>query len=273
VENLQTLRTLSGDAALGVAEAEVPDYAILSQVDLKHPLLSPFAEARFSDFTKIHFWHYRTVETSADARWQAAARFDSGEPALLALPLGRGQLYVLTSSWRPADSQLALSTKFVPLVGQMLQPHHESRPASYEVGLAIPRDEFPEQVLGVRLPNGDEIKLEKEKSFRAADEPGIYTFLGSDDTYPVAVNQAAAESDTAPLSVADFEPYGVNVPEITAPKKSEEATRKLRDAELEQRQSLWRWLILGVVAILLLETVLAGKMVRTAPVAFSSGPT
>lgn len=272
-ENVETIQTLSGDADLYVAEAEVPDYAILSQVDLRHPLLSPFADARFSDFTKIHFWKHREVQPSADAEWQVAARFDSGDPALLTRSLGRGQFYVLTSSWRPADSQLALSTKFVPLLGQMVRPHHQSRPASFEIGAAIPLDVFPESINRVRLPSGEMLSVEDEKLFRATDEPGIYALLGTEGEHAVAVNLAAAESDTTPFDVSDFEPYGVNVPEITAPKQSQEVMRKLRDVELERRQSLWRWLILGVVAILLIETVLAGKMTRASTPALNPGQT
>ncbi len=262
LEQAATLKKLSGDASLQVAEANVPDYAILSHVQLKHPLLAPFADPRFSDFTKIHFWRHREVQPSPDADWQILARFDSGDPALLAKSLGRGELYVLTSSWRPADSQLALSTKFVPLLGQMLQPRHESRPISYEVGEAIRLATFPEPIVHVRLPDGEELRLDTEQTLlTATDAPGIYLFVGAEDAYPVAVNLAAAESDTAPLSSADFEPYGVNVPGVTRPAKTPAATRKLRDAELEGRQSLWRWLILAAIAILLLETVLAGRMV------------
>ncbi len=259
-----TLRSLSGDTDLQLAEAEVPDYAILSHVDLKHPLLAPFADSRFSDFTKIHFWRHRHLQPSSDSGWQVVARFDSGDPALLAKGLGRGELYVLTSSWRPEDSQLALSTKFVPLLGQMLEPRQKSRPASYEVGTAISLAAFPEPIVRVHLPNGEELKLdENEKLFDATDAPGIYTFVAADDQYPVAVNLTDAESDTSPRSVADFEPYGVNVPAVAPLPKSGEAVRKLHRAELERRQSLWRWLILGVLGILLIETVLAGKMARS----------
>lgn len=256
-----TLKRLSADDLLRVDEAIVPEYAILSHVELKHTLLAPFADARFSDFTKIHFWKHRELQTSNDAGWQTIASFDSGDPALLAKRLGRGELYVLTSSWRPADSQLAVSTKFVPLLGQMLQPRHDSRPASYEVGEPIQLATFPEPIHSVRLPNGDELKLDDEqKLVSATEKPGIYSFLGVEDEHPVAVNLAAAESDTSPLNVSDFEPYGVNVPGFAQHAPSPAATRKLRDTELERRQSLWRWLILAVIIVLLIETVMAGRM-------------
>lgn len=39
----------------------VDRYAMLGQIELKHPLLACFREPRFGDFTQIHFWKYRRV--------------------------------------------------------------------------------------------------------------------------------------------------------------------------------------------------------------------
>jgi hypothetical protein len=49
------------------------------------------------------------------------ARFDRGAPAVLEVTVGQGRLYVLTAGWTPADSQLALSSKFVPLLWSLLE--------------------------------------------------------------------------------------------------------------------------------------------------------
>lgn len=260
--DIETVRRLSGDETFRGAEAEVPDYAILSHIDLKHPLLAPFADARFSDFTKIHFWKHRAVEGSHDAGWHELARFDSGDPALLAKRLERGEVFVLTSSWRPDESQLALSTKFVPLLGQMLEPRSVSRMSAYEVGQPIALDAFAEPVTSVQLPGGAEVVLNQGSDFAATDEPGIYTFVGANEVFRVAVNLSAGESNTDPLDVGDFEPYGVNVPAVADAERRVATERKLHDNELERRQSLWRWLIVGVLAFLLMETLWAGKMAR-----------
>ena len=44
-----------------------------------------------------------------------------GDPAIVQIPLGKGSVIVFTTSWRPSDSQLALSSKFVPLLGAILE--------------------------------------------------------------------------------------------------------------------------------------------------------
>ncbi len=36
--------------------------------------------------------------------------------------MGKGRLVVLASGWQPADSQLARSSKFVPLMSALLEP-------------------------------------------------------------------------------------------------------------------------------------------------------
>ncbi len=41
----------------------------------------------------------------------------NGEPTLLERLTGQGRVIALTSGWQPGDSQLALSTKFVPFIG------------------------------------------------------------------------------------------------------------------------------------------------------------
>ena len=99
-------------------------FALIARVELGNPLFAPFAEARFADFTKIHFWKHRTVRPGA-ADVQVLATFDNGDPFLLERGMGSGRVRVMTSGWQPADSQLALSTKFVPLMEGFLRRPEE----------------------------------------------------------------------------------------------------------------------------------------------------
>jgi hypothetical protein len=106
---------LLGVERLNVHEAQVRNYAMLAEIDFRHPLFAPFADPRFSDFTKIHFWKYRKLDARDLPNARTLAKFESGDPALLEVPVGKGKVFVLTSGWQPEDSQLALSTKFVLL--------------------------------------------------------------------------------------------------------------------------------------------------------------
>lgn len=253
------------------------DFALLGRVDLQHPLFAPFAEARFSDFTKIHFWkHRRVTGTGDDVRILAA--FDNGDPFLLERTIGKGTLRVMTSGWQPADSQLALSTKFVPLMEGMLGhgPGGALVGEQCAVGESI---HFPATSGNagrtMLTPDGNRAPIASgAAAFNTVDKPGIYKLLGADSTTAskeealFAVNLSPEESRTAPLPEGELRRYGI--PD-KAPEGSKEATeqanrqRRLKLAELENRQKLWRWLIVGVLGLLAAETLLAGRLARRAP--------
>ena len=63
-----------------------------------HPLLKPFADARFDDFSGIRFWKGR-----GPSEWpshaQVLARFEGGQAALVDLPYGGGRVIWMASGW------------------------------------------------------------------------------------------------------------------------------------------------------------------------------
>lgn len=90
-------------ALLGVPEVQVTevagDYALLGKIDFKHPLFAPFDDPRFSDFSRIHFWKHRRWEIPSAVSGRVLAQFDDDSPALVQVPIGKGQLVVLGSGW------------------------------------------------------------------------------------------------------------------------------------------------------------------------------
>lgn len=266
------LASLAGVATLPAEEAPVADYAMFGQLDFEHPLLAPFADPRFSDFTKIHFWKHRRVDANALPGAHVVARFDDGDPALIEAPVGRGTLFVLTSSWRPADSQLARSSKFVPLLYSLLELSGaiRARSTQYVVGdpLEWPRV-LADQATRVRKPDGAEVPLAAGQTrFSQTDQPGIYEIVGAEPPARFAVNLAPAESRTAPLSPDALEHLGVPLryEPVHASERAEARRRQVHVSELENRQKLWRWLIVAAVLVLMAETWLAGWLNRRAAV-------
>jgi hypothetical protein len=80
----QVLKDWIGASTLQVEDIKAANYAMLGEIDFRHPLFEPFAEPRFSDFTKIHFWNYRRLSDLAQLpKSRALARFDNGDPALV----------------------------------------------------------------------------------------------------------------------------------------------------------------------------------------------
>ena len=79
-----------------------------------------------------------------------------------------------------------------------------------------------------------------------------------------AVNVAAEESRTAPLSFEELERLGLPLKRqpLASAQQLEQQRQRLHAAELESRQKLWRWLIVMALVVLLTETWLAGRITR-----------
>lgn len=271
----QMAPTLSGIAGLPdmqISEA-IGDYALLGEVDFTHPIFMPFADPRFSDFTHIHFWRHRRWEIPASAQARVLAKFDDGSPALAQLSVGKGSLLVLTSGWNPLDSQLAVSSKFPPLMQRMLDWSGVTTPMRFQflTGDAIPSP-MKEVTGGTaalpavdwQKPDGKKVSLGGNEPFTETDMPGIYTasFGGKQRRY--AVNLPLDESRTAPIAPDELARLGVPLllgPEISVAQMQAQQ-RHLQEAELENRQKLWRWLIAGVLAVTLGEILLGGWLAR-----------
>ena len=92
-----TLGALIGREGVAITDATPTNYAMFAEIDFKHPLFAPFADPRFSDFTKIHIWKYRKLDAAGIPDARVLARFDSGDPAVIEATLGKGRLFVLTT--------------------------------------------------------------------------------------------------------------------------------------------------------------------------------
>jgi hypothetical protein len=253
-------------------EADSKDYVMLSEIDFGHRLFAPFSDPRFGDFTKIHFWKHRRIDMSRLTGARVLARFDNAYPALVEIQIGRGSLFILAAGWHPPDSQLAVSSKFVPLINGFLD---HAAPAGVHFGeffvgdpVALPAEAGPEPT--IRGPNDESTTLKKEDASRfTATEPGIYFVARSSpiDGPPLrfAVNLDPHESETSPLPVEELEQLGVR---LTSGEKSRHVEaeharrRQMLAVELESRQKLWRWIIIGSLAVLFVETWLAGWLTR-----------
>ncbi|HWD92797.1 MAG TPA: BatA domain-containing protein [Verrucomicrobiae bacterium] len=270
-----TLSALAGLPELPITEAG-GDYALLGEIDFSHPIFSPFADPRFSDFAHIHFWKHRRWEIPAGADAHVLARFDDGSPALAQLTVGKGNLLVLASGWNPSDSQFAVSSKFPPLMQRMLDWSGADSPMRFQflTGDAIPAPgsaggtlAIPSSAVEWQKPDGKKLSLPAGASFTETDQPGIYTATFAGKPHRYAVNLPLDESRTAPLEPDELARLGVPLqlaPE-TPMAQVREQQRHLQQAELENRQKLWCWLIGGVLAITLLEIAISGRLSRRIP--------
>lgn len=231
------LKSLLG-TEVSLSEAEVKDYALMSEIDFAHPVLEPFADVRLRDFTRIHFWHYRQLKGAEALKPEVVARFDSGAPAWLSISKGKGRIVVMLSGWQPRDSQLALSSKFVPLLFGMMA----------EAGISL---EQPAQfVVGDKLPEG------------LAEKPG---FVKLRDGRTLAVNLPPDESRINSMDLTMLASLGVKIKAAHDPALEPQDQERIANEELESRQQYWLIALGLLLWVLGVETWLAGRKPASEP--------
>ena len=269
----EMLRRLFDAEGIEVAEAASRDYAILGRIEFTHPLFAPLADPGVNDFSKIHFWRHRRVDLSQAPDVAVLARFDDGDPALFEKRVGRGRLVVLTSGWYPSDSQWARSSKFPPLLSRLLElsgvPDVVS--SQYTVGDLVTLNATQSEAStipdagqtpgSVGRPDGTELEnWPPGRQFDGTDSPGVYRWSHAGQLRQFAVNVPAEETRTAPLDPEELQRGGALLGAHASRAELVEQHRQMRNAELEGRQKLWRWLIVAAMGVLAVETWLAGHL-------------
>ncbi|MEZ6092063.1 MAG: BatA domain-containing protein [Pirellulaceae bacterium] len=285
IEN--TIRDLSDGSTIEIADAEVGDYAMLEKIDFADPIFRPFDDPKFNDFTRVRFWKHRQLVVDSSSPWRTIASFDDGNPALLQQEIGNGRMMLLAAGWQPQQSQLALSSKFVPLLAGMMLSNRPSE--TLRSGYDIGEDGLVPMELPGRLtsPDGSTQTIEDPLELKSLKLPGIYRFaalnaardqspaadddsesnaradVDSDaDAVSFALNLPASESQTVPLAQEDLEKFGISLQRRQSTEEIEAARRQLQDVELESRQRIWQWLIVLAIGILFIETLLATHLAR-----------
>lgn len=209
---------------------------MLANLDFDHPVLQPFARAQIRDFTKIRFWKHRKLEMAVSETSRVIASFDDKTPAIIEERIGEGAVFAFLAGWKPEESQLALSSKFVPLLYSIFDH------AGYSIRSA------PTLYVGEN----------------AHDKPGFYEEEKGGQKQLVAVNLDPAEGRTFAFDPAvDFAALGI--PLLDGTEKTEgpvlTGSEKVRaeSEQKEEKQKLWKWLILVALLVLITETWLAGK--------------
>ena len=124
------------------------------------------ADIRFQiDGDEFTYWRFHMPKASAGVYWhddllevtKVIAKFDNGEPAVLERNLAKGRVVLLASGWHPDESQLALSTKFVPLIGALLDQACGTNEALASVVVGQPVEILPSSAaVVVTKPDGRE---------------------------------------------------------------------------------------------------------------------
>jgi hypothetical protein len=257
----KALRLLSDSPDLAISEGAVKDYAMWSRIDFQHPLFARFADPRYNDFTKIRFWSYRKIQGLSED-WNSVVSFDNGDVALAQKSIAKGQLWILAAGWQPRDSQLALSTKFVPLLDGFFSYSSPQKLTSEQYAIGSPLPFAPSPTAQIESDGQQAIQFRTSDDGETVDEPGFYRFVEGESAQEFAVNVPPSESITQPLQSDELERYGVQLGAHDGADLVEANQRQQKDVELEGRQRLWRWILLGVLGLIAMESALSGYLRR-----------
>ncbi len=254
--------------AASVTRRDVTDrggYALLGAIDFSHPLFAPLAGPQFNDFTSIQFWNYLPVQLDVpddedDRQATVVAAFDNDLAAIWQSRIGEGLVLGMATSWRPEDSQLARSTKFVPLITSLLrmtdrtQRTRENYLVGETIGLPESQDDWT-----VKTPSANSKVTIVDGQVSPFDMPGVFEFQNRNQQFKVAVNLHPHESLTSPVDASGIESYDVRLGTQPSSEEVAGSLQKRNDRQLENRQRIWKWLIVAAICILVLETLVAAR--------------
>ena len=259
-------RSLLPGIRQGDSQIAEDDYAMFGTIDFSHPLFSPLSGPRFNDFTNIRFWRRTDLRVDdATGEVEVIARFDDDSLAFWQTRKGEGVVVGFSSSWRPQDSQLAMSTKFVPLITNLLGMA-DSSSQEWESRIVGDPIQMPDEKIGWTMiaPDGTSVKADpKSNDPMYFEMPGVYVIQRAGETFLTAVNVDSSESQTAPMDSDRLESFDVKLGQQPTRADLAGSLQKLKDRQLEQRQSIWKWLLLAVMGLLIVETWFAGKSSRS----------
>ncbi|MEE8267837.1 MAG: hypothetical protein V3R97_02890, partial [Gemmatimonadales bacterium] len=225
------------------------------------------------------FFRYRPI-VLAD-RAEAVARYTDGGVALAGLGYGAGRVLLWGSPFDNLWSNLPVQPVFLPFVHQVAQYLSGGqtidgwRQAGQVVHLrdilvemGIDSDTLDREVI-VEGPSRwrREVDVRTSNPFVTLAEAGFYAVypLGRErSSYPVAVNVNRAESDLAPLDIEAFV-AAVTVPDTSAASASATGSTMVTPADQERRQGTWWFLLLGALALLVVESLWSNRSAQPHP--------
>jgi len=258
-------------------------------LDYSHPVFELFRAPRSGNFADARVFRYRRLDPAPSVR--VLARFEDGGVALAEKDTAQGRVLVWATTLDNLWSDLVLKPVFLPFMHRAvahLAKYEE--PSSWQTVGQV----YSEKSTGVSRialsPSGQRLPVAAASRQPAAagsterraaaeansnndallelDEQGFYEIRdaagGPATGRALAVNVDTSESDLSPLDPQEL------VAAVTGRARGDTAAAEveageLRPADLERRQAIWWYLLLGGVVILAGETLLSNRLSRAAP--------
>ena len=246
----------------------------LGFVDYSHPVFEVFSTPRSGDLTSPRFFRYRPLDVRPETA--VLARFDDGAAAMAEHTVGEGRVLIWTSTVDSFWNDFALKPIYLPFVHKVVEYLAAYTPPTpyLTAGQVLDLAQYPGAAgldvaggnLVVRDPSEDRVSVGSDGrvGFIQLAEQGFYEIRDTDaaDSTPVtvAVNVDLSESN---LERVDPQELVAAATGRAAGDRSVTTQRELQPVDLERRQTLWWYLLIGALGFLVSETVVSNRLSRT----------
>ena len=260
-------------SAVAGSRRPTEDYALLTDVRMDHPIFRPFSEPHSGSFSSARFYKHAGLSAGKDV--EIAARFDNGDPALVAVNVDKGRVLIFASSADDSSNDLPLKAVYAPFWQQVLHylENFQEERHWVEVGATIaPRKLLVEaalrqgkgnidlnQAIVVLDPTKQRVPLAPGSDAVAVDKTGFYEIRTPSLNASVAVNPVPRESDLSHGNSEEMIAGWVSRDPKAVPVVSED--ERLTPEEQERRQRFWRFLLIAALLFLLAEAFLSNQTV------------
>lgn len=252
------------------------DYSLLTDLRLNHAIFRPFGEPHSGSFSSARFYTHSVLKAGTGA--QVIARFDNGDPAVIAADVGEGRVVVMSFSADDSSNDLPLKAVYAPFWQQVMNylRRYQSERHWVEVGESIEpavllsgmasdvQKSAPEEnaLLALLDPDGRRMPAPGSGAAVTVDRAGFYEVRSATLSTRVAVNTVRDESDLTPGNPEEM--TAAWLAGAGSASSSPQPAESVSVEEQEKRESLWRWLLLAAVAFLLAEGWLGNRTVLKA---------
>ncbi len=211
-----------------------PVVRTLAPADGRHPIFQPFG-VNAASFGLVTF---QTVARIGGTGCQTLARFTTGEAALLECAAGEGHALVIASDLNNRWNDFPLHATFVPFLHEAVRHLASGRARANDYLVADAPPGVP------RTPGIATIAAAADAAVSAATQARPRR---------VAINVDPREGDPARISAAEFQSAVARLKDVGAAEARVEAVQQ------EDRQQLWRFVLIAMLAMLAVEGVVASR--------------
>ena len=246
----------------------------LGFIDYSHPVFEVFSTPRSGDLTGPRFFRYRPLDTRPETA--VLTRFDNGAAAMAEHTVGEGRVLIWTSTIDSFWNDFALKPIYLPFVHKVVgYLAAYTAPTPYlTTGQVLDLARYPGAAgldvaggnLVVRDPSEDRVRVGSDgrAGFIELTDQGFYEIRDTDAaesaSVMVAVNVDLSESN---LERVDPQELVAAATGRAAGNRSVTTERELQPEDLERRQTLWWYLLIGALGFLASETVVSNRLSRT----------